>query len=130
MQTPALVSAARNQAGLTLREVAERAGIHFGTVWKAEKMSIRWETLHTVLTEGLGVPAGSRRYEEIKAAWLNDRLTARSKRLDTTGLTKAERAEVESFITSLISRRAPAASAPKRPAKDRPSVQGKRRGGA
>jgi len=132
MQTPALVSSLREKTGMTLRDVAKRCGVHFGTVWKAEHMMVRWETIYEILTTGMGITAGSADYERIKAAWLDDRVAfgSPSPKHAARGLTPEESALVEQFVADLIARRARAASAPKRPAKGRPSAPGKSPGDA
>lgn len=54
--------------------VATKAGVAETTVWKVENgLSVRWETLHLLLTTALGVQAGTDRYQGMHALWMAQR---------------------------------------------------------
>jgi transcriptional regulator with XRE-family HTH domain len=64
----------RGQNGLSMLAIANKCGISETTVWKIEHgLSVRWETVHLVLTIGLGVHAGTDRYAAFQALWVKGR---------------------------------------------------------
>jgi transcriptional regulator with XRE-family HTH domain len=64
----------RQQSGLSMLAVANKCDISETTVWKIEHgLSVRWETVHLVLTIALGVHAGTDRYAAFQALWVKAR---------------------------------------------------------
>ena len=64
----------RQQSGLSMLAVANKCDIAETTVWKLENgRSVRWETVHLILTIGLGIAAGTERYAAFQALWVKAR---------------------------------------------------------
>jgi transcriptional regulator with XRE-family HTH domain len=64
----------REKRGISQRELARLCGLSNVTSWKAENGTpLRWETLHTMLQDGLGVRYGSLDYEKIHRLWMEER---------------------------------------------------------
>jgi transcriptional regulator with XRE-family HTH domain len=67
-------AALRAERGLTLMEVANSCDLAQTTVLKVEAgRSVRWETLHLILTVGMNVLPGSEKYEAFHRLWLMHR---------------------------------------------------------
>jgi len=64
----------RQQSGLSMLAIANKCDISETTVWKLENSrSVRWETVHLILTIGMGVHAGTDRYTAFQALWVKAR---------------------------------------------------------
>lgn len=64
----------RRRANKTMLAVSEECGLSETVVWHLEhNWPIRWESVHAILTMGLGIPQGTRDYEAMHALWLKDR---------------------------------------------------------
>ena len=64
-------AALRTRRGMTLLEIAEKCNLAESTVWKIENnRSVRWETVHLVLSVALGCPPGTERYHAMQALWV------------------------------------------------------------
>ena len=67
-------AAIRRQHGATMIQIALKCGLSETVVWHLEhNLPIRWETVHSILTVGLGIPQGTRDYESMHALWLKER---------------------------------------------------------
>jgi transcriptional regulator with XRE-family HTH domain len=65
---------ARNKAGLTMLGMAMKCDVAETTVWKVEKgKSVRWETVHLILTVALRIKQGTEEYQKFQDLWLADR---------------------------------------------------------
>jgi transcriptional regulator with XRE-family HTH domain len=66
--------ALRESLGLEQQEVAFKCDFNPATVWKVEHgKSVRWESLHTMLTVAMYCQPGSSKYENIHRLWLQQR---------------------------------------------------------
>jgi transcriptional regulator with XRE-family HTH domain len=64
----------REVRGLSQREIGRICGLSNVTPWKVENgKSLRWETLHLMMKEGMKILPGSPDYELIHRLWLLDR---------------------------------------------------------
>jgi len=64
----------RKEQGWTLLEVGDKCGVHESTVSNVERnRSIRWESVHLLLTIGLRVRPASDAYKALHALWLQQR---------------------------------------------------------
>jgi len=64
----------REKRGISQREVGRICNLSNVTAWKVEKgKPLRWETLHTMLQDGLGIRYGSPDYEKIHRLWMEER---------------------------------------------------------
>jgi transcriptional regulator with XRE-family HTH domain len=65
---------ARNKSGLTMLGMAMKCDVAETTVWKVEKgKSVRWETVHLILTVALRIKQGTEEYQKFQDLWLADR---------------------------------------------------------
>lgn len=66
----------RESRGIAQRQVAIACDFADTTPWKVENgRSVRWETIHTMLTVGLRCQSGSPDYENIHRLWMKFRET-------------------------------------------------------
>jgi len=64
----------RGQRNLTYAIIGELCDLHETSVWKVEHdLSVRWETLHLILTIGMGIKMGSPTYNKFHVLWLEDK---------------------------------------------------------
>lgn len=64
----------RRDSGLPMAEIGRRCGVHESTVSNVERdRSIRWETVHLVLTVGMKIKSGSDAYKRCHELWLKQR---------------------------------------------------------
>lgn len=64
----------REARGLSQREIGRLTGLSNVTPWKIENgKTLRWETIHLMLKDGMRITPGSPEYELIHAAWLAER---------------------------------------------------------
>lgn len=78
----------REARGLSQREIGRLAGMSNVTAWKVENgKGLRWETLHSMLQEGMQIRYGSPDYELIHRLWMEDR----GNRADALPVTHAKR---------------------------------------
>ena len=57
-----------------MRDVAAECGLSFTIISKVENgRPCRWETVHILLTAGLGVKPGADDYKDVKEAWMRQR---------------------------------------------------------
>jgi len=64
----------REKRGISQREVGRLCDLSNVTAWKVENdKPLRWETLHTMLQDGLGIRFGSPDYEKIHRLWMEAR---------------------------------------------------------
>ena len=62
---------ARDKAGLTMYDAAAKCGIAETTVWKAENgRTVRWETIHLILTVALCIRQDTAEYQRFKELWM------------------------------------------------------------
>jgi transcriptional regulator with XRE-family HTH domain len=67
-------AALREKSGLSMLAVAQKCDIAETTVWKVEHgKSVRWETIHLILTAAMRVPPGSQQYQDFQALWVKQR---------------------------------------------------------
>ena len=67
-------AALRAERGLTLMEVANSCDLAQTTILKVEAgRSVRWETLHLILTVGMNILPGTEKYEAFHRLWLMHR---------------------------------------------------------
>jgi transcriptional regulator with XRE-family HTH domain len=67
-------AALRAERGLTLKEVADSCDLAQTTILKVEAgRSVRWETLHLILTVGMDVLPGTEKYDAFHRLWLMHR---------------------------------------------------------
>jgi transcriptional regulator with XRE-family HTH domain len=67
-------AALREKSGLSMLAVAQKCDISETTVWKVEHgLSVRWETIHLILTASMRVPTGSQQYQDFQALWVKQR---------------------------------------------------------
>lgn len=61
----------RNRKGLTMLEVANKCDISEASVWKLESgRSVRWETVHLILSVVFNIQPGSKDYDQFNRLWL------------------------------------------------------------
>lgn len=64
----------RREKRLTMAEIANKCGVHESTVSNIERnRSIRWETVHLVLSIGVNIQPGSQTYQSCHLLWLKGR---------------------------------------------------------
>lgn len=64
----------RAKSGLTMLETGLKCDLAEPTIWKLENdRSVRWETVHTVLSVAFNTQPGSERYENFHLLWLKSR---------------------------------------------------------
>lgn len=65
----------RRKKALTLMDIGTKCDISDTTVLKIEqgKRSVRWETVHLVLSIGCGIQPGMEQYEACRALWWKER---------------------------------------------------------
>lgn len=64
----------RRDSGMSMLATANRCDISESAVWKVEHgKSVRWETVHLILTMALGIQAGTDRYQAFQALWVKHR---------------------------------------------------------
>ena len=64
----------RHRHGQTFRDIGAKCEINETTPWKIENdRSVRWETMHLILTSALKTQPGSADYENIHRLWLLQR---------------------------------------------------------
>lgn len=67
-------AALRAKASLSMLHVANQCDIAETTVWKLEHgKSVRWETVHLILTAAFKIRPGSADYEEFQQLWVEAR---------------------------------------------------------
>jgi transcriptional regulator with XRE-family HTH domain len=78
----------REKRGVSQREIGRICNLSNATAWKVENgKPLRWETLHTMLQDGMGVRYGSPDYEKIHRLWME----ARGHKADARPVTHAKR---------------------------------------
>ena len=91
----------RRNRRLTLLAIANACDIAETTVLKVEAgRPVRWETLHLILSVGMGIHIGSEKYDEFHRLWLMDRAEASASRPDDFAkkkLSKHAAAAVKAF---------------------------------
>lgn len=86
---------AREAKSLSMLATANKCDLAETTVWKIENgRSVRWETVHLVLTAGLGIPAGTKDYEAFHALWLRDRQDRAERKPEGSGKKRMSKAAV------------------------------------
>lgn len=61
----------RSKKGLTMLEIANKCDISEASVWKLESgRSVRWETVHLILSVVFNIQAGSKDYDQFNRLWL------------------------------------------------------------
>lgn len=64
----------RKNRRVTLLETAKKCDLAEATVWKVENgRSIRWETVHLILTVGFNIQPDTKAYNEYHRLWMEDR---------------------------------------------------------
>jgi transcriptional regulator with XRE-family HTH domain len=64
----------RAERHLTLLQIALKCQLAETTIFKVEQgRTVRWETLHLILSVGFGIHPGTERYEEFHRLWLMQR---------------------------------------------------------
>lgn len=76
----------RSKHGSTMVQISTKCGLSETAVWHLEhNLPIRWETVHSILTVGLGIPQGTRDYEAMHALWLKERQERAESKPETAG---------------------------------------------
>lgn len=71
---------------MTMAEIADKCGVHESTVSNVERdRSIRWETVHLVLSVGVNIQPGSKAYQSCHLLWLKGRAEKAESHPDSFG---------------------------------------------
>ena len=91
----------RSAARLSQLDIAKKCDISETTVWKIENgMSVRWETVHLVLTLSFNIQPGTDRYQSFQSLWVRYRqemAEAQSPDFATKRMSKSAVAAVRKF---------------------------------
>lgn len=64
----------REREGLSFLAIANKCDISEAVVWKLESdRSVRWETVHLILSVAFNIQPGSEKYDQFNRLWLKDR---------------------------------------------------------